>query len=423
MKKVLVCVSFQFPEFEHYELLRIARKSGEVIVAVLSVNGHAHNGQEFNQKRKFLENLKGVHEVFPYEIADVVSVVREIRPDYFIQASDTNGIANHDHLSAILEEWGGEVKQASQLLAHKELSVKRKTLVTSDKRRKKLKKLLHTRQGDIIRISEAHNALTALLIENVSVERDGRMVEFDGIWSSSLIDSIIRGRPDIEAVETSSRVIELHEIIEVTTKPIIFDGDTGGKPEHFVYTVRTLERIGVSAIIVEDKIGLKRNSLFGTEAGQEQETIENFCAKIRKGKQSQITDHFMIIARIESLILDKGMDDALSRAFAYIEAGADGIMIHSKKRVPDEVIEFCRLFREKDKATPIIVVPSTFPGVTEVRLAEAGANIVIYANHLLRASYPAMIKTAESILTHGRALECEPDCMPIKELLLLIPEE
>ena len=241
------------------------------------------------------------------------------------------------------------------------------------------------------------------------------------MWSSSLTDSTSKGKPDIEAVDTTARLTTINEIFEVTTKPLIYDADTGGKPEHFEFTVKTLERIGVSAVIIEDKTGLKKNSLFGTEVEQTQDTVENFCYKIKSGKKAQITDDFMIIARIESLILDKGMEDALKRAFAYIDAGADGIMIHSRKKDPTEIINFIKEFRQKDNSTPIVVVPTSFNTVTIDEFSEMGVNVVIYANHMLRADYPGMIKVAKSILKHKRSLEAEPDCMPIKAILELIP--
>ena len=274
----------------------------------------------------------------------------------------------------------------------------------------------------IVRIMESHCGLTGLIIEHTSVQVGYETREFDGMWSSSLTDSTSKGKPDIEAVDLTTRLHDLNDSLEVTTKPVIFDGDTGGKIEHFVFTVRTLERLGVSAIIIEDKIGLKQNSLFGTDAVQTQDTIDGFCNKIRAGKDAQVTQDFMIIARIESLIAGKPIEDALNRAFAYVSAGADGIMIHSKNTDGEDIKEFCRCFRQKDDHTPIVAVPTTYSQFTEAELAEWGINIVIYANHMLRSAYPAMVKCAESILTHSRCKEAsEQYCMPIKEILNLIP--
>jgi phosphoenolpyruvate phosphomutase len=266
---------------------------------------------------------------------------------------------------------------------------------------------------------EVHNALSGLIVENTIIEEEN--LSFDGMWSSSLTDSTSKGKPDIEAVDLTARLNTINEIFEVTTKPLIFDADTGGKIEHFEFTVRSLERTGVSAVIIEDKTGLKKNSLFGNEVAQTQDSIENFCAKIKAGKMAQISKDFMIIARIESLILEKGMDDALKRGFAYVEAGADGIMIHSRKKDPTEIFEFVKNFRKFDKITPIIVVPTSFNSVTTDEFAEIGVNVVIYANHMLRAAYPGMKKVAELILKNKRSLEAEPYCMPIKEILNLIP--
>ncbi len=273
----------------------------------------------------------------------------------------------------------------------------------------------------MVRILEAHNGLTGLIVEKTKIEQDGKIKEFDGMWVSSLCDSTAKGKPDIELVDLTSRMNTINDILEVTTKPIILDGDTGGKVEHFVFTIKSLERLGVSAIIIEDKIGLKKNSLFGTDANQKQDTIENFCHKIREGKKAQVTKEFMVIARIESLILKAGLDDAVKRAKAYIEAGADAIMIHSKEKEPTEIFEFCEEFKKFGKDIPLVVVPSSYNIVTESELIEKGANIVIYANHLIRSAYPAMSKTAEMILKNERSLEVDECCMPIKEILTLIP--
>lgn len=293
-------------------------------------------------------------------------------------------------------------------------------LAMPEYRRKRLRQLLTMRP--IVKALEVHSGLTGLIAEKTIVESNGELDQFDAMWISSLCDSTAKGKPDIELVDMSSRIRTIDDVMDVTTKPIILDGDTGGLVEHFVYNVRTLERMGVSAVIIEDKTGLKKNSLFGTEVEQTQDSIENFCEKISAGKEALRTDEFMIIARIESLILEKGMDDALNRAFNYVKAGADGIMIHSRKKSPDEIVEFCKLFREKDKATPIVVVPTSFNVITEEELAEAGANIVIYANQLTRSAFPAMQKTAETILKNHRAKEADESLMPFKDIIRLIEE-
>ena len=297
----------------------------------------------------------------------------------------------------------------------------RRQLSTSDMRRARLRKLIDMK--GCINAIEAHSGLTGLIAENTKVYDDGKAYQFDAMWISSLCDSTVKGKPDIELVDMTSRFRTIDEIMEVTTKPIIFDGDTGSLAEHFVYTVRTLERVGVSMVIIEDKIGLKKNSLFGTEVKQNQDSIENFCAKITAGKKAQKTKEFMICARIESLILEKGMKDALKRAFAYVKAGADAIMIHSRKKEPDEVFEFTKRFRANDKTTPVVVVPTSYNQVTEDEFKRRGINIVIYANHLTRSGFPAMKKTAEIILKNHRSLETNEMCMSIKDIINLIPEE
>ncbi len=287
---------------------------------------------------------------------------------------------------------------------------------TPDIRRNRLRRLIDAK--DIVRIMESHNALSGLIVESAKGENG---IEYDGMWSSSLTDSTSKGKPDIEAVDLSTRINTINEIFEVTTKPMIYDADTGGIAEHFAFTVRTLERTGISAVIIEDKTGLKKNSLFGNDVAQTQDTIENFCQKIQAGKSAQVTDDFMVISRIESLILEKGMDDAVSRAKAYIEAGADGIMIHSRQKEPDEILEFCKILREYNQNIPIVVVPTSYNQITAKELSKAGIDIVIYANHMLRAAYPGMMSVATSILNNDRSMEAEQSLLSIKEILELIP--
>jgi phosphoenolpyruvate phosphomutase len=348
-----------------------------------------------------------------------------LKPDFVVHGDDwKEGIQKdtRQHVIDTISQWGGKVIDVpyTKGISSTQLNSKLKEIgTTPEVRLKRLKRLLAAKQ--IVRICESHSGLTGLIIENTSVQVNGMKREFDGMWSSSLTDSTSKGKPDIEAVDLTTRLHDLNDALECTTKPIVFDGDTGGKTEHFVFTVRTLERLGISAIIIEDKVGLKKNSLFGTEAIQTQDTIEGFCDKIKTGKRAQITDDFMIIARIESFIAGKGLDDAMERALAYIEAGADGIMIHSKDKSGENIKNFCAALRKVNKSIPIVVVPTTYNHIIEEDLANWGVNIVIYANHLLRSAYPAMLNTAKSILVHGRSYEANNLCMPIKEILELIP--
>ena len=323
-----------------------------------------------------------------------------------------------------LAEWGGklvEPKYTEGISSTDLIAAVKAQGITPGKRMKTLRRLIDAKP--IVRILEAHNGLTGLIVEKTSIEKDGQKIEFDGIWESSLTDSTAKGKPDTELVDFSSRFSTIEEILEVTTKPMIVDGDTGGRIDHFKFRVKTLERLGVSAIIIEDKIGDKRNSLFGTTVPQKQDSIEHFSQKIHEGKQSQVTTDFMIIARVESLILKKGMADAVKRAEAYIAAGADGIMIHSKEKDGKEIIEFCRYFQKFETKVPLIVVPSTYSHMTESELQDLGVNVIIYANHLLRSAYPSMINSAQSILENSRSKEASDEyCMSIKDNITLIPE-
>ena len=428
-KKVYVGMSADIIHPGHLNIISEAQKLGSVIVGVLTDSAIASYKRlpylNYEQRALIVKSLKGVDEVIPQETLDYVPNLEKIRPAYVVHGDDwKEGIQKETRQRVIdaLAKWGGEVIDVpyTKGISSTQLNEKIKEIgTTPDIRLKRLRRVLNAKS--IIRICESHNGLTGLIIENTVVEMNGKKREFDGMWSSSLTDSTSKGKPDIEAVDLTTRLHDLNDMLECTTKPIIFDGDTGGKIEHFVFTVRTLERLGISAIIIEDKIGLKKNSLFGTDAKQEQDTIENFSLKIKAGKNSQITDDFMIISRIESLIAGKSVEDALERAFAYVKAGTDGIMIHSKDKSGNDIKEFCQQFRAKEKNIPIVVVPTTYNHITEDEFCAWGVNIVIYANHMLRSAYPAMLNAAKSILTHQRSLEADPYCMPIKEILELIP--
>lgn len=413
----------------HINILREAEKLGEVMVGLLTDEAIASYKRlpfmSFEQRKEVIKNIKGVSQVVAQDTLDYRPNLEKFKPSIVVHGDDwKEGVQSKTRQQVIncLDQWGGKLVelQYTQGISSTKLNQSLFEIgVTSDIRKARLRRLIHSKP--IVRILEAHNALSALIAENISVERNGKSVSFDGVWSSSLTDSTAKGKPDIEAIDISSRINAVNDIFEVTTKPMIFDGDTGGKIEHFEFTVRSLDRIGVSAIIIEDKTGLKKNSLFGNDVKQTQDSVENFCEKISRGKAAQISTDFMIIARIESLILESGMEDALMRADAYINAGADSIMIHSKNTDPGEIIEFMQKFREKDKITPVVVVPSSFNSVTIEEFEQMGVNVVISANHMLRAAYPAMLSAAKSILENGRSLEAEPNCMTIKEILEFIP--
>ncbi len=414
----------------HINVLQQASELGDVTVGLLTDQAIASYKRlphmTYEQRKTVVENLKGVVAVVPQETLDYVPNLEWLRPDYVVHGDDwRTGVQANTRQRVIeaLEQWGGRLVEVpyTEGISSSQLNASLRQIGTTPSvRLSRLRRLIDTKP--IVRLMEAHNGLTGLVVENTTVQRDGRQLEFDGMWSSSLTDSTAKGKPDIEAVDISSRLTNINDMFEVTTKPLVFDGDTGGKPEHFAFTVRSLERLGVSAVIIEDKEGLKRNSLFGTDVAQQQSSVEDMSFRLQVGKQSQITDDFMVIARIESLILDKGMDDAVRRAEAYVDAGADALMIHSRRKEPDEVFEFCDRVAKLDLQVPIVAVPTSYHQVTEQQLAEHGVNVVIYANHMLRAAYPQMVKVAQTILEHGRALEADPYLAPIQDALAIIPD-
>ena len=426
MAKVYMAMSADIVHQGHLNVINEARNLGDVIVGLHTddvIRGYWRNPiMKYDERKEVIENIKGVIEVIPQDTLDQVSNILKVRPEYVVHGDDWKEGQQkelRENVINALNTYGGKLIEVPYTKGVSISKLDQELMeigITPQMRMKSLKELIYSKKP--VRILEAHNGLTGLIVEKTKVEKDGKVREFDGMWISSLCDSTAKGKPDIELVDLTSRLNTINDILEVTTKPIIVDGDTGGQIEHFVYTVKTLERLGVSAIIIEDKTGLKKNSLFGTDVKQTQDTIGHFCEKIRAGREARVTSDFMIISRIESLIAKAGMDDAIKRAEAYID---DGIMIHSKEKDGTEIIEFCEKYAKLERRVPLIVVPTSYNFMKEEQLVELGVSVIIYANHLIRSAYPAMVNTAKSILENERSKEASENCMPIKEILTLIP--
>ncbi len=430
-RTVYMCFSTDMVHSGHIAIIKKAARLGKLIIGVLSdeavISYKRFPLLPFTERKALFENITGVSKVVEQTTLSYRENLERYRPDYVVHGDDwVSGFQKpvREEVLSVLSAYGGKLVEfpyANDEKYQKLESRARVDLSLPDVRRARLRKAIEMK--GLVTAMEAHSGITGLIVEKTVSYEQGEARQFDAMWVSSLCDSTAKGKPDIELVDMTSRFRTIDDIMEVTTKPIIFDGDTGGLTEHFVYTVKSLERMGVSAVIIEDKTGLKKNSLFGTEVAQTQDSIENFSAKITAGKRAQKTKEFMIIARIESLILEQGMEDALARASAYVEAGADGIMIHSRKKDPKEIFTFIERFRKTDALTPLVVVPTSFNQVTEEEFKARGVNVVIYANQLTRTGFPAMQKAAKTILTYHRAKECDEMCMPIKEIINLIPEE
>ena len=413
----------------HISIIKNAATLGEVTVGLLTDSAIASYERlpfmSFEQRLAVVSSIVGVAKVVPQETLDYRPNLLQLQPRYVVHGDDWKKGVQREVREAVIEtisEWGGELVEfpyTDGISSTKFNNALREIGTTPNIRLSALRRLLSSKK--IVTLMEAHNGISALISESARVDKGGTVREFDGMWLSSLTDSTSRGKPDIEAVDVTTRLQTANEILEVTTKPIVFDGDTGGKPEHLAFTVRSLERLGVSAIIIEDKEGLKRSSLFGNEVEQTQSSKEDFSSRIKFAKASQVTEEFMVVARIESLTLEKGMDDAVERALTYIDAGADALMIHSRKKTPNEVFDFCRIIKDKSVTVPIVVVPTSFSDVFEEELADAGVSMVIYANHLIRAAYPQMKYVAESILENQRAAEIESHIASISEILTIVP--
>jgi len=427
-KIVYVPMAVDLIHIGHINIINEAKKLGKVVVGLLTDKAIANYKRipflPYDQRRVIIENVKGVDEVIPQEEDDYVPILKKLKPDYIVHGDDWKTGSQREkreRVINVMKEWGGQVIEPpyTQGISSTQINQSLREIgYTPEIRMKRLRRILESK--DIVRILEAHNGLTGYIVENVKIEDGHTFKEFDGSWISSLTDSLSKGKPDTGYVDFTSRLSTINQVLEITTKPIIVDGDNGGYIDHFVPMVKTLERTGVSAVIIEDKTGYKRNSLFGTDVNQEQDTIEDFAAKIKAGKKAQLTEDFMIIGRIESLILKKGLEDAIARAEAYMKAGADAIMIHSKEKDFKEIKEFCREYSKLENRVKLVAVPSTYSHIREEELIDNGINMVIYANHLIRAAYPAMVNTAKSILINKRAYESESNLLNIKELINLI---
>ena len=430
MKNVYMCFSTDILHSGHIAIIRRAAALGRLTVGVLTDEAIAtykrHPLIPLAERVQLFESLANVHRVVVQQTLSYRDVIAELKPDILVHGDDwQTGVQSgvRAEALALLAAYGGELAEFPYTYSATEAALTTLDMRQNmpEVRRARLKQLLRIKP--CLSVMEAHNGLTGLIVEKAKAEVAGVVRRFDAMWVSSLCDSTAKGKPDIELVDLTSRIHTLEEIMEVTTLPIILDGDTGGLTEHFVYNLRTLERLGVSAIIIEDKVGLKRNSLFGTDAGQLQAAIPAFCEKLSAGKKAQRSRDFMVFARCESLILGQGQADALTRCDAYLRAGADGVMIHSCQRTPDEVYDFLAAFRKEHPATPVVVVPTTYNTATEAELAAHGANVVIHANHLLRSAFPAMQKAAALTLQNGRTHETDGLCLSIKDILSLIPTE
>ena len=429
MKKVYVAMSVDLIHEGHINIIKESAKLGEVTIGLLTDNAVASFKRlpfmPYENRKIIIEEIKGVKKVIPQTTHSYVENLLLLKPDYVVHGDDWEKGAQVNVRKDVIEtlkKWGGKLveipytKGISSTILNKRL---KEIGTTPNIRLSMLRRLLSAKP--LIRLNEAHNGLSGLITERITALKKGKKIEFDGMWSSSLTDSTAKGKPDIEAIDMTSRMATVNDIFDVTTKPMIFDADTGGKAEHFCFTVKSLERLGVSAVVIEDKIGLKKNSLLDDSMKHNQDTIENFQLKINSGKSSQVTNDFMIISRIESIIIGAGMNDALARTKEYINAGSDAIMIHSKEKQPDEIFEFCEKFHKLSKTVPLMVVPTSFNSVTEEEWEKRGVNIVCYANHMLRSAYPAMLEVAKSILENGRSLESSKKCISLKDILSLIP--
>ena len=428
-KIVYVPLAIDFINEAHIRIIDTAKKYGEVIIGLLTDKAIAKYKSipliNYETRELIVKNLKNVSKVIPDNSYDYIENLIRLKPDYLVHGDDWKKQKFRKHVRPkvikILKKWKGvliEPKSMENVLFTESDKKIKDIFDNTNNRVSKLNRLIKSKE--IVRVLESHNSLTGLIIENLKIEKNKKIEEFDCMWSSSLTDSATKGKPDNQSVDYSSRISSLNDILEVTSKPLIFDADNGGQFEHLSFLVRSLERNGVSAIIMEDKVGLKKNSLFADQKNAKQDSPKAFAKKIKRACTTRKSKDFLIIARIESFILGKGLKDALKRAEIYSKAGADAILIHSKEKTPEEIFSFSKIFNKSKFSIPLVAVPSTYSKVYEKDLVKNGFKVVIYANHLLRAAYPAMEHTAKKILENKRSFEIEKNIIPIKKIINLI---
>lgn len=431
IKTVYVGLAADILHEGHINILKKANSLGKVLVGLLTDEAIASYKMlpllNYKQRESVLKNIKYVSKVIPQKTLDYRPNLIKIKPDFVVHGNDwKTGVQKktRDQVIKTLQKWKGKLIEPKYTKNISSSDIKNKILDYGNSTKNRvsiLKRLISSKK--IVRILESHNSLTGLIIENLKVVKKNMNFEFDGMWSSSLTDSATKGKPDNSSVDFSSRISSLNDMMEVTAKPLIFDADNGGQIEHLPFLIRSLERSSVSAIIMEDKVGLKKNSLFKNQIGAKQDRAEAFAKKIRQACKSRQSKDFLIVARIESFILKKGLNDALKRAEIYSKAGADAILIHSKENTPKEIFAFSKKFKNSKNFKPLVSVPSTYSKVSEKDLIKNGFKIVIYANHLLRAAYPAMEFTARKILENQRSFEVEKKIIPIKKIINLIKND
>ena len=411
------------------KVMKTAADIGPITVGLLTDEAVAARKRmphlNWSERKLIIEQFRNVERVVPQREWLYGANIREFRPSVMVHGDDwqySDGLALREDAIAALNSYGGKLIEIGHTPGISSTWISQKVRdmgTTPEIRRRALRRALACKP--FVRIIEAHSPLAAIIVESLELDNELGRQEFDGFWSSSLADSLVLGKPDIEIVDISTRLETVNRIFDVTQMPLIIDADTGGKPEHLEVHVKSMERLGISAVIIEDKVGLKRNSLLGNDVHQEQSPIADFQEKISIARAAAFSDEFMVIARVESLVLDKGMDDALERSHEYVSAGAQGVMIHSRKKDPAEIVEFAERFRKADSLTPLIAVPTTYNEITDFELAQRGFNIVIYANQMIRAAYPAMRQAALTILQNGRSKECDSDIASVADILKLIP--
>jgi len=430
-KKVYVGLAADILHEGHINILKIAKNYGDVIVGLLTDKAIASYKNipylDFEKRKVVIENIKYVKKVIPQKTLDYTENLNLIKPEFVVHGDDwKTGIQKNIRKRVIqtLKKWSGKLIEPKYTKKISSSSIKKNianVIASPNNRVSRLKRLIESK--DVVRILESHNALTGLIIEKANIYKNKRLIEFDGMWSSSLTDSATKGLPDNSSLSFSSRILSLQDMLDATTKPIVFDADNGGQIEHLSFLVRSLERSGISAIIIEDKTGIKKNSLFKNQSESKQDSPKHFAKKIKKICQTRQSKDFMVIARIESFILGKGLKDALIRAEIYSKAGVDAILIHSKEKTTSEIFSFAKEFKKNKHFIPLVSVPSTYSKVYEKDLIKNGFKLVIYANQLLRAAYPAMKNTALTILKNGRAFEADKKIISIKKIINLIKND
>ncbi len=408
-KTVYVGMSADLVHPGHINLLREAASLGRVTVGLLTDRAISSYKRmpflTFEQRRAVIEHIAFVTAVVPQDTLDYTDNLRLLRPDFVVHGDDwRNGVQaqTRRRVLDVLREWGGTLVEPPYTEGISSTALRMAAMdigFAPGVRQRRLRRMLDCKP--LVRVMQAHDGLSAHIVDRLEETTQGAPREYDAIWVDSLAGAPIRGKPDPLPFDLSSRLVTLHEILDATTKPLICNAGGAGHAAGVTAAVRTLERIGVSAIVIDTEVTDRRAVPAMAASAPPQDDMAAFIREIAAARDARVTPDFMIIARINDRTRDCGADRMMARAAAGVDAGADAVMCDSDPVNPDGIFDLCRRYRRLMNGHPLLVGLSGTEGLQEHDLASAGASMVVYTDTLLRAAREAMISAASQVLSCG----------------------